>query len=160
MVGGSSIGPNSQVERILAKYGLEATSWGDDLVENDTNRLLLALLLEQRGENALEALNTEADDSQEAGYFVTEEPLPVVSENEDDHHLNWQFPAKSVTIWGFDEPIYVAFRSEGDYRKIPLTPSESPFTVAPEGGLDASSVWIRKPNSSTNDTQVKILALQ
>ncbi|SES70195.1 hypothetical protein [Natrinema hispanicum] len=158
MVGGSSIGPNSQVERILSKYGLEATSWGDDLLEDDTNRLLLALLLEQRGENALEAIDHQPDDNQEAGYFVTEEPLPVVSTGEE--RLNWQFPAKSVTIWGFDEPVYVAFRSEGDYRKIPLTPSESPFTIAPEGGLDASSVWIRKPSDSSNDTEIKVLALQ
>ena len=158
MVGSSTIGPNSQVERILAKYGLEATSWGDDLVENDTNRLLLALLLEQRGENALEAIDTQPDDSQEAGYFVTEEPLPVVST--DEERLNWGFPANTVNVWGFDAPIYVAFRSEGNYRKIPLQPSESPFSVSPEGGIDASSIWVSKPDSTTNDTEIKVLALQ
>ena len=160
MIGGSSIGPDSQVERILSKYGLEATSWGDDLLEDDTNRLLLALLLEQRGENALEAIDHQPDDSQEAGYFVTEEPLPVVSTNEDDQMLNWGFPASTVTIWGFTEPVYVAFRGEGANRKIPLTPSESPFTLSTEGGVNASSIWVRKPDSSTNDTQIKILALQ
>ncbi|MFA9415178.1 hypothetical protein [Natrinema sp. HArc-T2] len=156
MVGGSTIGPNSQVERILAKYGLEATSWGDDLLEDDTNRLLLALLLEQRGENALEAIDQQSDDSQEAAYFVTEEPLPVTTTEE--NRLNWGYPATSVTVWGFDEPIYVAFRSEGEYRKIPLAPSDSPYHAGPEGGLGASSAWISKQSSSTADTQVKVKA--
>ncbi|QFU83393.1 hypothetical protein [Natronorubrum aibiense] len=156
MVGGSTIGPNSQVERILSKYGLEATSWPDDILEDDTNRLLLALLLEQRGENALEAINPESDDSQEAAYFVTEEPLPVTTT--DENRLKWEFPATSVTIWGFDEPIYVAFRSEGDYRKIPLSPADSPYHAGPEGGLGASAAWIRKQSSDTADTTVKVKA--
>ncbi|WP_254763352.1 hypothetical protein [Natrinema marinum] len=156
MVGSSTFGPDSQVERILAKYGLEATSWPDDLVENDTNRLLLAQLLEQRGENALEAIDHQSEDSQEAPYFVTEEPLPVTST--DEERLNWGFSATSVTIWGFTEPIYVAFRSEGDYRKIPLEPGNAPYHEAPEGGLGASSVWIRKRSDSTNDTQVIVKA--
>jgi len=156
MVAGSTIGPNSQVERILAKYGLEATSWPDDILENDTNRLLLALLLEQRGENALEAIDQQSDDSQEAAYFVTEEPLPVTTTEE--NRLNWGYPATSVTVWGFDEPVYVAFRSEGEYRKIPLAPSDAPYHAGPEGGLGASSVWISKQSSSTPDTQVKVKA--
>ncbi|DAC85275.1 hypothetical protein [Natrinema versiforme] len=158
MVGESTIGPDSQVERILDDYGLGATSWPDDLVENDTDRLLLALLLEQRGQNALEALDTADDDSREAGYFVTEDALPVTST--DEEKLNWGFSADSVTVWGFDEPLNIAFRSEGEYRKIPLQPSESPFTVAPEGGIDASSAWIRKMSSDASDTTVKVLALQ
>ena len=156
MVGGTTIGPDSQVERILAKYGLEATSWPDDIVENDTDRLLLALLLEQRGENALEALNPESEDSQEAAYFVTESPLPVTST--DEERLNWGFPASSVTIWGFTEPIYVAFRSEGDFRKIPLEPGNAPYHEAPPGGLNASAAWIRKRSDDTNDTQVIVKA--
>lgn len=156
MVGSSTIGPGSQVEQILAKYGLKATSWPDDLVENDTDRLLLAILLEQRGENALEALDTDDDDSQEAAYFVTEDPLPVTEAEED--RLKWGFPATSVTVWGFDEPIYVAFRSEGDYRKIPLDPSDAPYHAGPEGGLGASAAWIRKRSSETADTTVKVKA--
>ena len=158
MIDSSTIGPDSQVERILQDYGLSATSWPDDLVENDTDRLLLALLLEQRGESALEATNTESEDRQEAAYFVTEEPLPVTSTEEGQ--LNWGFPASSVTIWGFDAPVYVAFRSNGNNRRIPLTPSESPFNLAPEGGLDSSMIRIRKPTEESNDTEIKVLALK
>lgn len=156
MIGSSTIGPDSQVERILQDYGLSATSWPDDLVENDTDRLLLALLLEQRGESALEAINPESEDSQEAAYFVTENPLPVTST--DEERLKWGYPATSVTVWGFDEPIYVAFRSEGDYRKIPLKPSDAPYHAGPEGGLGASAAWIRKQNEDSNDTIVKVKA--
>lgn len=156
MVGGSTIGPNSQVERILEEYGLDATSWPDDLIESDTERLLLALLLEQRGENALEAMDSQSGDNQEAAYFVTEDPLVV--DSTDESRLKWGFPATSVTIWGFSEPIYVAFRSEGDYRKIPLSPSDSPYHEAPEGGLGASSAWISKQSSDTNDTKVIVKA--
>ncbi len=101
MIGSSTVGPNSPIERVLADYGVDASSWGEDLVEDDTERLLLALLLEHRGENAVEALNPESDDNREAAYFVTEEPLPVTST--DEERLNWGFPATSVTIWGFTE---------------------------------------------------------
>ncbi|ELY99478.1 hypothetical protein [Natrialba asiatica] len=180
MIGSSTIGPNSPIEQVLADYGIDASSWTEDIVENDTERLLLALLLEQRGENAVEALNPESEDTQEAAYFVTEEPLPVTSTEE--NRLKWGYPATSVTVWGFDEPIYVAFRSEfdepiyvafrsefdepiyvafrseGDYRKIPLEPSGSPYHAGPEGGLGASAAWISKQSSETNDTTVKVKA--
>ncbi|OAQ52117.1 hypothetical protein HTG_14130 [Natrinema mahii] len=156
MIGSSTVGPNSPIERVLEDYGVGASSWGEDLVESDTERLLLALLLEHRGENAVEALNPEADDSQEAAYFVTETPIAVTST--DENRLNWGFPASSVTIWGFTEPIYVAFRSDGDYRKIPLEPGNAPYHEAPPGGLGASSAWIRKRSDDTNDTQVIVKA--
>ncbi|ELY71093.1 hypothetical protein C489_02026 [Natrinema versiforme JCM 10478] len=157
-MGSSTIGPDSPIERVLEDYGVGASSWSEDLVESDTERLLLALLLEQRGENALEALDTESEDSQEAGYFVTEEPLPITTAEE--NRLKWGFPAKSVTVWGFDAPIYVAFRSEGDYRKIPLDPEDAPFSVSPQGGLGASMARLRLPSSETENTQVKILAME
>lgn len=156
MIGSSTIGPNSPIEQVLADYGIDASSWTEDIVESDTERLLLALLLEQRGENAVEALNPESEDTQEAAYFVTEEPLPVTTTEE--NRLKWGYPATSVTVWGFDEPIYVAFRSEGDYRKIPLEPSDSPYHAGPEGGLGASAAWISKQSSETNDTTVKVKA--
>ncbi|GAB7121221.1 hypothetical protein JCM9743_36930 [Natrinema sp. JCM 9743] len=83
-------------------------------------------------------------------------PLPVTTTEE--NRLNWGFPATSVTVWGFDEPIYVAFRSEGNYRKIPMAPADSPYHAGPEGGLGASAVWIRKQSSTTADTTVKVKA--
>ncbi|AFO58418.1 MULTISPECIES: hypothetical protein [unclassified Natrinema] len=156
MIGSSTVGPNSPIERVLADYGVDASSWGEDFLEDDTERLLLALLLEHRGENAVEALNPESDDNREAAYFVTEEPLPVTAT--DEERLNWGFPATSVTIWGFTEPIYVAFRSDGDFRKIPLEPGNAPYHEAPQGGLGASSAWIRKRSDDTNDTQVIVKA--
>ncbi|ELY68141.1 hypothetical protein C489_09065 [Natrinema versiforme JCM 10478] len=156
MMGSSTIGPDSPIERVLEDYGVGASSWSEDLVESDTERLLLALLLEQRGENALEAIDSGAEDTQEAAYFVTEEPRPVTSTEES--RCKWGYPATSVTVWGFDEPIYVAFRSEGNYRKIPLDPRDAPYNAGPEGGLGASAAWISKQSEGDSDTTVKLKA--
>ncbi|MCJ0620107.1 hypothetical protein JZX76_11475 [Haloarcula hispanica] len=128
--------------------------------ENETDALLAALLIETQKANGddPEFPQEQRPQNQEASYFTTEQPLPVDSVSEE--RLDFDFPATSVTIWGFDAPVYVSFKSTGDQRKIPLTPSESPFNLAPEGGLGASSIWIRKPDESSADTQIKVLALQ
>lgn len=158
------VGTNTKFDRVLEQYFTGRQ--GDvlqQLAENETDALLLAILLElqeQNGNNEFDAPTEERPDQHEADYFATEEPLPIESTNEADHTLNWGFPATSVTIWGFNEPIYVAFRSNGENRKVPLEPSDAPFTAAPEGGLDTSEVRVRKPSSDSADTQVKIMAFE
>lgn len=57
MVGEATVGPDAQLERLLEKYDLDADSWAADLAENDTDRLLMALLLEQRGQDVTEAIS-------------------------------------------------------------------------------------------------------
>jgi hypothetical protein len=39
---------------MLQEYGLNAATWGEDVLEDDTNRLLLAMLTELRGETLIE----------------------------------------------------------------------------------------------------------
>ncbi|WBE14012.1 hypothetical protein CWS96_gp01 [Saline Natrinema sp. J7-1 virus 1] len=157
------MGTGTAIDQLLGDYfpSREGDFW-HQAFESETDVLLAALLLEMKRSNGDDPTlpGDQRPDQQEAEYFTTEEPLPVDSTNEDEQSLNWEFPAKSVTLWGFTEPIYVSFRESGEFRKIPLTPSESPFTVAPEGGLGASCIWVRKANSDTNDTEIKILALQ
>jgi hypothetical protein len=129
--------------------------------ENETDALLAAVLIELQRQNSGSDPQYPQDqrpESQTASYFTTEEPQTV--DTVDEKKLDFDFPAKSVTVWGFDEPLYVSFAGTGDNRRIPLTPAEAPFTVAPEGGLGASSVWVRKPTESSADTQIKVLALQ
>lgn len=157
-------GTSTKYDQVLDQYFPQRS--GDllyQLVENQTDTLLLAVLYELQRMNEGRDPNFPTDDrpeQQEPDYFTTEQPLPVTSVNESEHSLNWGFPAKSVTLWGFDEPIYVSFRGSGDHRRIPLEPQDAPFQVGPEGGLGASGVQLRKPSDDGGDTQVKILALE
>lgn len=157
-------GTNSKYDRILDEYFPERQ--GDllyQLVENETDTLLLAVLYELQelnGNNRFEAPTANRPDQHEADYWATEEPRWIDSTNESDHRINWGFPATSVTIWGFDQPIYVSFRSNGDNRRIPLEPQDAPFTVAPEGGLDSSLVRFRLPSKESDPTGVKVLAME
>lgn len=155
-------GTNTKFDQVLEQYfpGRQGDLIGQ-LAESETDALLLAILLElqeQGGNNEWEAPNEQRPDQHQADYFVTEEPLPVESTNESEQKINWGFPATSVTVWGFDEPIYVAFRSNGDDRKIPLDPADAPFTLAPEGGIETSLARFRLPTDSSTSTEVKILA--
>ena len=59
-------GPESRTEWILSLYNLEANSWADDLLQDDTNRLLLANLLELRGQDLIDAVDeAQAKESEE-----------------------------------------------------------------------------------------------
>ena len=154
---------NTKYDRVLDEYFPQRQ--GDllyQLVENKTDTLLLAVLYELQEMNDGRSADLPSEnrpDQHEADYWSTEQPLPVTSTSESDHRVNWGFPATSVTIWGFDEPIFVSFRSNGDHRRIPLDPQDAPFSLAPEGGLGSSLARFRLPNDEANSTEVKILAM-
>ncbi|ACV47831.1 hypothetical protein GBQ70_11710 [Halomicrobium sp. ZPS1] len=150
----STVGPDSVIERVLSEYGIGADSWHEDLLESDTDRLLLALLLDQRGDQYLGETST----SDEPTYFVTE--VPVAVDGVGQQSLDWGFPADTVTVWGFDGPVLVSFQQTGTNREIPLTASEAPFSLSPPGGLNASKLWYRKMTESDADTTLKVLALR
>jgi hypothetical protein len=158
-----TVGTGSKFDRALNQYfpNREDDLLGQ-LVEDETDALLLAVLMELQklnGDDPEVARDTRPD-QQFADYFVTETSQDVTTVQEQEHTLNWGFPATSVTIWGFDEPIYAAFAQNGDNRLIPLAAQDAPFTVAPEGGLDSSELRLRLPDRQSNSTQVKILALK
>ncbi|WP_306056967.1 hypothetical protein [Natronococcus wangiae] len=154
------IGTNSPIDALLTQYFPGRDGLLHQLLEDENAALQAAMLVELQRMNGNDPLEARDDrpDQQQAEYFVTEQPMPVTSVSESDQHINWGFPARSVTVWGFDEPIYVAFRESGDNRKIPLDPSDSPYHEAPEGGLHASAIWVRKASEDSNDTTVKIKA--
>ncbi|USZ73233.1 hypothetical protein [Natronosalvus halobius] len=155
-----NIGTTSPIDNLLAPYFPGRDGLLHQLLEDENAALQAAILMElqrQNGNDPLEARD-ERPDQQEAEYFVTEQPLPVTSVNQTDQHINWGFPATSVQVWGFDAPIYVAFRESGDNRLIPLDPKDAPYNAGPEGGLGSSSIWIRKPSEGTNDTTIKVKA--
>jgi len=51
----ASFGPNSQLELLLREYGLNADGWAGDIIEDDDQRLLMAILTELRGETLVES---------------------------------------------------------------------------------------------------------
>lgn len=153
---------NTAVDHLLDPYFPQRS--GDllyQLFEDETQSLLAAILMEMQIENRGDAGFPTEDrpDQQEANYFVTEAPLAVDTHDESEGILNWGFPATQVTLWGFDQPIYVSFRQSGDNRKIPLEEENAPFTVAPEGGLDASAMSVRKRSEDDDDTQILVMAM-
>jgi hypothetical protein len=50
----ASFGPNSRLELLLREYGLNADGWPSDVIEDDDQRLLMAILTELRGETLVE----------------------------------------------------------------------------------------------------------
>lgn len=122
--------------------------------ESETNALLAALLMEMRGTDVDQDVtgDSEAVYYSEAGIGVNE-----IAEKE----VSWDFSADSVTVYGFDQPLAIAFKSpnKGD-RLIKLSPEEAPFTVAPPDGLGASTVWYRKQTESQTATSFNVLALK
>ncbi|MCU4926647.1 hypothetical protein OB905_11750 [Halobacteria archaeon AArc-dxtr1] len=152
----------SKYDALLDQYFPQrANNWIYQSLENTTDSLLLALLIEMQMQNRGSAAfpGDDRPEHQEAEYFTTEAPLAITSHRESEQTLNWGFPARSVMVWGFDEPIRVSFRQSGDHRKIPLDPGEAdPFVPAPEGGLNSSMARFSLPDSDSSETQVKVAA--
>jgi len=50
----ASFGPDSRLELLLREYGLNADGWPSDVIEDDDQRLLMAILTELRDETLVE----------------------------------------------------------------------------------------------------------
>ncbi len=153
MTGAGIVGTGTPVDAVLSEYLPERP---DNLLyqafESETNALLFALLMEHRGDR-------NPDDAAEEAVYHAGMGIDVDTDEEDT--VEWDFPASAVTVYGFDEPVSVAFKGPNtDDREIKLGPSQAPFSLAPEGGLRASKLWYRKPNNTTNDTTINVVALR
>jgi hypothetical protein len=147
------IGRGTVIDDILADYFPEESRAGvlGQLVEDEQTLLLAALLVEQRGE----PVDQDTTGSREAEYLSRE--LTATAEEDS---TSWDWTASTVVLYGFDEPIDIAFKSPGQPdRIIPVTPSEAPFSLAPPGGLDTSEVWYSLGDGASSDTQFTLLAL-
>jgi hypothetical protein len=59
----ASFGPKAQLELLLREYGLNADDWQADIFESDSERLLMALLQEVRGETLIESAQQDGETS-------------------------------------------------------------------------------------------------
>jgi len=125
--------------------------------ESEQSALLAALVMEMRGESTD---SDEADDA-EATYWTTEQAVTVGTD--DVTTLAWGFPATEVLLYGFDQPIHVAFKGPNQAnRDIPLNPGDGdePAEFSPSNGLGASQAWVRTQDSATDATTIKAVAFR
>jgi hypothetical protein len=121
----TTAGPGSNIETFLDEYGVGANSWAADLFASDTDRLLLALLLEQRGQDLVEALDDakseyDEDDGETEYYaqkFTVTEDGPPEDVTDDQGRLDFGFEASTVDL-RLTDAIEVAFQPEGNLNRV------------------------------------------
>lgn len=87
-------------------------------------------------------------------YFVTESPVSVDSTKEAS--TSWDFVADTVAVYGFDQPIYIAFNDNNDNnRLIPLAVDDDPFNIS----INTDTIWYRLQSAGTA-TDLNIVALK
>jgi hypothetical protein len=141
-------------DRIIAKVTAARSSIRDGqfvMVTDADQRKVIPI---DEGDVPLE----ESGGGDKAEYFS--KPRVTVDSTEEDS-VEWEFNAETVVVWGITSEVELAFKQEDeDNRLIPVTGSDSPFSLSPPGGLGAKKLWYSKPDSSVNDTEMNILALK
>jgi hypothetical protein len=155
MVGEHTIGPDSQVENLLAEYGLGANSMFEDIVENDTDRLLVALLLEQRGQDLVEALDSatqEYDDETTAKYISFDRTA-----TDDWDSVAWDFTTESIDVRISNADALVAFAdpTKSDNVEIAYATGESPIVGIP---AETTEIWYKNDPSASSDASITVEA--
>ncbi|MFC6953522.1 hypothetical protein [Halorubellus litoreus] len=154
-------GPNSRVEQLLGEYGVGANSWIEDIFKSDTDRLLLAILLEQREQDLIEALDDASseytDEDSGTQYYVQKFTVtqsgPPENLSDDQGRLDFGFEASTVDL-RFSDSIEVAFKPEAtsnrviEYRKQDKHAEDIPVETQTMGVVRADSatsdptVWV------------------
>jgi hypothetical protein len=157
----TTAGPGSNIESLLDEYGVGVNSWASDVFASDTDRLLLALLLEQRGQELVEALDEasseygDKDDGTQyyAQQFTVTQGGPPEDVTDEQGRLDFGFEASTVDL-RFTDSIEVAFKPQGasnrviEYRKqdqhaegIPIE-TQTMGVVRAESAESDPTVWV------------------
>jgi len=154
-----TVGPNSKVEQILGEYGLGANSWAADIVQSDTDRLLLALLLENRGQDLITAVDQAGDEYSDTEKTATYETTEVTGGTDWSDPIDIGFIASSIDIRVSNADAEIAFadptQSEG--IGVPYATGDSPVVGIP---AETSKVWVRRDPAASSDTTVQLEAWQ
>lgn len=156
-VGDLTIGPGSVVEQLLEDYGLNVDSVAGDLVESDTDRLLLALLLEQRGADNLQSasIDSTANDgrgSSSSAYFsgtIQSAPNPV---DDDDQPIEPDFQMTTIVVRSFASPIFIAFgepTSATDRIQLDPEAGDEPYVVSPGNDWSTDEIFVGVPDGGS-----------
>ncbi|WP_435332834.1 hypothetical protein [Haloarchaeobius sp. TZWWS8] len=148
-------GPNSEIEKLLAEYGLGAHSWVSDVLQSDTDRLLMALLLEQRGQDLIDALDQASEEYREKTANYSTGSVTAGSEWSDA--IEFGLVASSIDLRVTNANVEVAFAdpNRNDDIGVPYTTDEAPIIGVP---ADTSKIWVRRDPSAGSDGTVQFEA--
>lgn len=140
-------------DRIIAKVTAARSSVRDGqfvMVTDPDQRKVIPI---DEGDVPLE----ESGGGEEAEYFSK----PGISvDSTKENSVGWDFKAETVVVWGITSPVELAFKQgDEDNRLIPLTQSDSPFSISPPGGLGAERLWYKMQNDG-DSTTLNVLALR
>ncbi len=136
---------------MLSLYGLGANSWAADIVQSDTDRLLLALLLEQRGQDLIEATETASDEysDQTATYATTE----VTADEEWSEPVEFGFVTSEIDLRISGADVEVAFADpSGAASGVPYSTANSPVAGIP---ASTSKLWVRSQSTTTATVRIE-----
>lgn len=149
-----SVGTNTYIDLLLAEYQPDEVSQQGivgELFEDETNALLYAVLKELRGERAA-ATSGSGPGKNNVTYTVKEETV----DNTEPDKIEWNWPANTVLVYGFDAAINIAFQKD---ENIPLAAEYDPFTLGPDNGLGATELWYSK-QSGAADTSITVVPFE
>jgi len=147
MVGdGLALGPGTEVDRLLDPYGFEqGDNWLQEVIEDETNKLLAALLIEMQRQNgnASNAVDTGPDGpAYESHQDVTARP-------DKERSVSLNLTASTVVIHNVSDTINVStIEPSQDHRLIEVQPKDSPLTLS---GINAGTVWHQAAGDQRSD---------
>jgi len=154
------IGTETVIDRVLAEYlpYQDRQTLLDEVVEDETNALLTALLLEISGQNVLEESNeVQKTANYYAETFTVGTNGPVEGGEEiDGKRVDLGFVAESIDL-RISDAVTVAFNRPGknDHREITYTSGVSPITEIP---ASTRYVWLSRADSASSDPTVQMEA--
>jgi len=160
VTGEVTVGPNALVERLLKEYGLAADSWAGDVVENDTDRLLMALLLEQRdGTDVIEAVDAArrsktGTETTTADYWSSEGTISLSGEWTEIKFGG--LVSESVDLRITNADAVVRFVEPGsDDADVYYATAESPIVGEP---VETSKMWAKTDPRAGSDASLQVQA--
>jgi len=157
-----TLGPDSNIERLLDEYGVGANTWVADVFASDTDRLLLALLLEERDQDlvdALDAAKSEYNSDTTAVYWADNFTVDATGApdalTDKQGRIDFGFEASSVDL-RFTDDILVRFAEQGSdnseiiYRKDDQHDSDI--------HVETQYMYVERGTDATTDTTVYVEA--
>lgn len=131
------------------------TSGGDEQIKVDVDQPQ-----PQPQDNELDVGVSEPNETNTADYFSTGQG-GVILDSPEFNRIEFGQMARVVNL-RFDDDIVVAFRNpyQGSGGIIPLSSSESPFTIGDGGedGIGTAFLWARKADSATSNPTLNVIA--
>ena len=156
----ATVGPDALVERLLEEYGLSTDSWAADVVEDDTERLLMALLLEQRDQtDVIEAVDAArrsgtGTETTTADYWSSEGEITL---GDDWTEIDFEgLVSESVDLRISNADLVVRFEEPGaDDADVFYGTAESPIVGVP---AKTTKMWAKNDPSAGSNASLKVQA--